>query len=677
MRWLITRWLVGRAGALLAALASTASAQDIRQGAVPPAVEALVVEATIPDLQRGMGEGRFTALDLTRAYLARIAAYDQAGPALNALIRLNPAAEREASARDAERRAGRVRGPLHGIPVILKDNFNTADLPTTGSTLALATHVPPEDAFLVKRLREAGAVIVGKSNLHELAAGITSVSSLGGQTRNPYDPRRCPGGSSGGTGAAIAASFAVVGWGSDTCGSIRIPAAFGSLFGLRPTSGLVSRNGVIPLSHTQDVIGPLARTVTDLAIALDITVGRDPADPATNVLDGRQLPRFTDSLDRDALRGKRLGLLRNYLTGADRDIADSIRATARAMSSRGAELVDVTIPGLDSLLAGSGVIPHEFKWDFMDYLSRSPGAPVTSLHDIIEQGLHHQALDATFRTRDAVQTRDSEAYRRALAKQGALKARLVALFDSLKLDALVYPTMQRRPVFVGEAQSGTTCSLSAHSGLPALSLPAGFTNDGLPVGLELMGRPFDDARLVAMAYAFEQSPGGTRRRMPLTTPHLVDGHAPDTVRYAARAGGASATFRFDALRNELQYEVTVTASAARGSQAVVLRRADPAGDGGTGVRVRVVHRFAGTGATSATGVIHLGELDRRALIEGRLSLLHVSTESPLGSAGAVEAVPAVQRPPAPDPTVTGPPDEQVSRSSPVRAPSPRYARPRR
>jgi Asp-tRNA(Asn)/Glu-tRNA(Gln) amidotransferase A subunit family amidase len=253
-----------------------------------PVLDTVVVEATITDLQRGMSDGRFTSLDLTRAYLARIAAYDQKGPALNTMVRVNPAAEREAAAMDAERKAGKVRGVLHGIPIILKDNYNTADMPTTGSTLALATFVPREDAFIVRRLREAGAIILGKSNLHELAAGITSVSSLGGQTRNPYDPRRCPGGSSGGTGAAIAASFAVVGWGSDTCGSIRIPAAFGSLFGLRPSSGLVSRNGVIPLSHTQDVIGPLARTMTDLAIALDLTVGQDPADAATNVLSGRR-----------------------------------------------------------------------------------------------------------------------------------------------------------------------------------------------------------------------------------------------------------------------------------------------------------------------------------------------------------------------------------------------------
>jgi Asp-tRNA(Asn)/Glu-tRNA(Gln) amidotransferase A subunit family amidase len=208
-----------------------------------------------------------------------------------------------------------------------------------------------------------------------------------------------------------------------------------------------------------------------------------------------------DALDKNALRGKRLGVLSNYMTGTDGDIADSIRATTRAMRTQGAEVFDLTIPDLDSLLAGSGVIPLEFKWDLMDYLAKSPNAPVKSLHEIIELGLHHEALDATFRIRDTISTRDGEGYRRALAKQAALRARFVALFDSLKLDALIYPTMQRRPVLVGEAQPGTTCTLASNSGLPAISLPAGFTNDGLPVGLEMMGKPFDDAKLVAMAYA--------------------------------------------------------------------------------------------------------------------------------------------------------------------------------
>ena len=222
-----------------------------------------VTEASLTELQQAMASGRVTSAQLVDAYLARIAAYDQAGPALNAMIRLNPRARAVAELLDAERRSGKVRGPLHGIPIVLKDNYDTQDMNTSGGSVALASHRPRADADVVARLRDAGAVILGKTNLHELAAGITSISSLGGQPRNPYDLARCPGGSSGGTGVAVAASFAAIGWGTDTCGSIRIPAAFASLVGLRPTQGLFSVNGIIPLSLTQDTPGPLARTVTD------------------------------------------------------------------------------------------------------------------------------------------------------------------------------------------------------------------------------------------------------------------------------------------------------------------------------------------------------------------------------------------------------------------------------
>ncbi len=240
---------------------------------------------------------------LTQAYLARIRAYDQAGPGINSMIWVNANAIAEAEALDQERADAGPRGPLHGIPIILKDNFDTYDMPTSAGTLALAGNIPPNDAFPVAKLRDAGVIIIGKSNMHEMAGGITTIGSLGGQTLNPYDLRRNPGGSSGGTGAAIAASFAAVGWGSDTCGSLLIPAAHNNLVGLRPTKGLSSIDGIIPGSHTEDTDGPLARTVRDLAVALDATVGRDRADPpATAILEGRELPRFVDELDAGAGR---------------------------------------------------------------------------------------------------------------------------------------------------------------------------------------------------------------------------------------------------------------------------------------------------------------------------------------------------------------------------------------
>ena len=259
-----------------------------------------VAEASIAEEQTAMTEGRVTSKALVQAYLRRIEAFDQHGPRLNALITLNPNALREAEALDRERAAKGPRGPLHGIPVIVKDNYSTADMQTTAGTMALLGFVPASDAFQVRKLREAGAVIIGKSNLHELASGITTVGSAFGHTRNPYDPSRNPGGSSGGTAAAIASSFAAAGMGSDTCGSIRIPSSFNNLVGLRTTKGLSSIAGIVPLSTTQDVGGPLARSVADLAAMLDSTVGEDPADPATHLSAGQSRPKFMDALNAGA-----------------------------------------------------------------------------------------------------------------------------------------------------------------------------------------------------------------------------------------------------------------------------------------------------------------------------------------------------------------------------------------
>ena len=271
------------------------AAGRVRRGAgAAPARSVEVVERTILDLQAEMTAGRTTARDIAAAHLARIAAYDKQGPAINALIALNPRALEDADALDRERRERGPRGPLHGIPLVIKDNYETADMPTTGGSVALAGFRPGRDAVQVAKLRAAGAVILGKTNLHELAAGIITISSLGGQTRNPYDLARTPGGSSGGTAAAVAASFAMGGMASDTCGSIRIPAANNNLFGLRGTLGLSSRTGIIPLSHTQDIGGPLARTVTDLALLLDATVGDDPADAITATGRDRRPKSFRD-----------------------------------------------------------------------------------------------------------------------------------------------------------------------------------------------------------------------------------------------------------------------------------------------------------------------------------------------------------------------------------------------
>lgn len=593
----------------------------------PGASQIEVHEASIAELQAALADGTVTSAGLIDAYLARIAAYGQQGPALNAMIMLNPRAREEAEALDRERSRGNVRGPLHGIPIILKDNYDTFDMPTTGASVALATSIPPDDAFQVRKLREAGAVILGKSNLHELALGITSISGLGGQTRNPYDPTRNPGGSSGGTGAAIAASFAAIGWGSDTCGSIRIPSAHNNLFGLRPTKGLSSIDGIIPLSHTQDVGGPLARSVMDLAIGLDATIGPDPNDAATRILEGLELPRFVASLDANALDGARLGILTSSFGDApeDGETGGIVRAALARMGEFGATVIDVTINGFDSLAAGSSMIGFEFKFDLLDYLTATPDAGVRSLGDVLDQGLNHAALETSFRRQNRVESRDSDEYRAALAKRAVVQEALRQALEDEDLDALVYPTIRRKAARIGDRQRGSNCQLSASSGFPALSLPAGFTNDGIPVGLEMMGLPLTDARLVALAYAYEQA--ATPRRAPDFTPALVGARAPVPVEQLIASEGTirlAGRLAFDWSTGTLAYDLEVAGVTAPDVVGVFLHR------GATDDPGPVVHRLMGPLRTAQSGEVSLGAVDRTAYAASGLYLEVLTRGDPAG-----------------------------------------------
>jgi amidase len=624
---------------LAAAIAFAATTQPAAAQRAPAAHrDDIVYEASIADLQRAMTQGKTTSVELVDAYVARITAYDHQGPALNAILRLNSSARRDATALDAERKAGHVRGPLHGIPVIVKDNYATRDMVTSAGTIALASLQTPDDAFQIKKLRDAGAVILGKSNMHELASGITTISSIGGQTCNPYDPDRSPGGSSGGSGAAVAASFAAIAWGSDTCGSIRIPSAVHNLFGLRPTKGLSSISGIVPLSHSQDVGGPLARTVMDLAIGLDATVGPDPSDTATRILEGRTLPRFVDALDSTALRGKRLGVLVAHFGNEtdDQEGTRVVRAALDRMKARGAEVVDVTIPALDAVINSAGVIDFEFKPDLIDYLGAIPGAPVKSLGEILDHGLIHTALDEPLHRREARGTRDGEPYRAALLQRTVARNLVVAFLDSNKLDALVYPTVRRKAAFIGEPQRGANCQLSAVTGLPALSAPAGFTPDGLPIGVELLGRPLDDAKLVGMAYDYEQAT--QPRRAPSTTPALVDGKAPAAATFVASVTDKIASLRgefsFDPTRRALVYSVRVTGVPASHLFTLSIDQ-DSAGRKGPMVR-----HLGGAGVMTAKGTLKLADAERRALLAGRLSLVAYTSEQPMGTLRAVLLVPS-------------------------------------
>lgn len=615
--------------------------------ATPATAQIEVTGASIAELQEAMAAGRATSAEITRAYLDRIAAYDRPGPggrgpALNAMIWMNPNAVAEAEALDRERAERGARGPLHGIPVILKDNYDTHDLPTSAGSLALASNIAPDDAFQVARLRDAGVVIVGKSNMHELASGITTIGSLGGQTRNPYDPARNPGGSSGGTGAAVAASFAAIGWGSDTCGSIRIPAAQNDLVGLRPTKGLSSIDGIIPLSHTQDVGGPLARTVRDLAIALDATVGPDPADPATAILEGRPPASFVDALDPNALDGARIGILEAYFGDApeEGEAGRLVREAIGRMAELGADTVTVEIPDLDELIEDSGVIGLEFRWDLMDYLAANPEAPVSSLTEMMELGLIHEALVPRMRTRLEVESRDSEEYRAALAKRGPLREAVEATLDRHEADVLVFPTVRTVPAVIGDPQRGSSCSLAANTGLPSISVPVGFARDRLPMGMEMIGRMLDDRRLVALAYAFEQATD--HRRDPPSTPRLVDGRPPEPVIVDVRGdgdgvdppadGGVEIVARatFDPAPGRLSWEHEVTGVAAADIYAVVLRRPDDEGDGWL-----VDRRLSGPGVASASGTLTVDAELAGALEAGTVRLEVFTRQHPFGAAGAV------------------------------------------
>jgi Asp-tRNA(Asn)/Glu-tRNA(Gln) amidotransferase A subunit family amidase len=454
-----------------------------------------------------METGQLTSVDLVDFYLARIAAYDRAGPKLNAFILVNPAASAEAAALDAERTESGPRGLMHGIPVVLKDNIGTTDLQTTAGSLALKGFRPAEDAFQVRKLREAGAVIIGKTNLFELALGWTTVSSLGGQTRNPYDPSRDPGGSSGGTAVAVTANFAAAGLGTDTCGSIRLPAAHNDLYGLRPTNGLASRAGVIPFSATLDAVGPMARSVVDLAIMLDATVGRDADDPSTV----RVATSYVDAVDPDGLSGRRIGVV---TFSGDSEVEGLIGSAIEEMKAGGVEVTEVRLP------SGADIAPFfgELRFALDDYLAAQPRAPVRSLGDIVDLNVVTPAVGGFLSDLAAVSGLDTDAYRTALEGRRRFRDAVVALMDERDLDAIAYPASSSPAALIGGDPSPFDCGSAAYGGLPAMVVPAGFTSDGLPIGLELIGRPFAEPTLIALAAGYEAHTN--HRSLPPTTPPL-------------------------------------------------------------------------------------------------------------------------------------------------------------
>ena len=493
--------------------------------------------ASIQQLAASMDAGTITSERLVALSLARMDAYDDKGPRINAVLARNPRALEQARALDLERKTKGKRSLLHGIPVVLKDNYDTRDLPTTGGSVLLEGSLPPDDAFLVKKLRDAGAVIIAKVNLSEFASG-GAFSSLGGQTLNPHDLLRSPSGSSGGTGAAIAAVFATLGLGTDTGGSIRGPSTVNGIVGLKPTHGLLSRDGIIPLALSFDTGGPMARHVSDIAVVLGLLTGIDPADAATKKSDGRFDSDYTKYLDINALKGARIGIARDFL-GQDAEVDWVVEASLTAMRAAGATIVDVRLPKW--LLDAKGefytaVRYPEFPVQLQQYLATlGPSYPKT-LSELSERADRLVSLRPDGSGPNA--TRWS-LFKRELASGTITDARYTSVheyalplvtallegtFTANALDAIVYPTASRRPDLINApldlpgGGSASGMNLANLTGFPDLIVPAGFTTDRLPVGISFIGRAFTEGKLLGLGYAFEQITKA--RRLPVHTPQL-------------------------------------------------------------------------------------------------------------------------------------------------------------
>ena len=468
-----------------------------------------IEEANIADVHRAMSNGQITARQLVETYLKRIAAYDKKGPAINAIIEINPKALEEADRLDAAFKKTGLTGPLHGIPILVKDAIATTDLPTTGGSLSLQGFVPKNEATIVRKLKAAGAIILGKTNLDEFTFGTRGISSLGGQTLNPYDLTRNPAGSSGGSGAAVSANFAMAALGTDTGSSIRYPSSATSLVGLRATVGLVSRTGIMPNSMTQDTGGPLARSVADTARLLDAIAGYDASDTATAWSVGQVAKSYTAGLDAKSLRGARIGVLESfYATGEEAaDVNAAMAASADSMRKAGATLVPIKDAFDINEIGEMQVATYETTFYFDAYLKQE-NAPFKSLEAILNSGKLAKEISDSTRNRIKLTMNDPE-FKERMLKRGLLQDRVMKIMADQKLDAIIYPFSRTLVGKVGGVQARHNGFLSAVTGFPALILPAGFSKPsatapiGVPIGLEMLGRPWSEAKLLKMGFAFE------------------------------------------------------------------------------------------------------------------------------------------------------------------------------
>lgn len=488
-------------------------------------IEIDIIELGAADIQKKLVSGDLTSLALTQAYLGRIEKIDRAGPMLNSIIELNPNALNEAIALDAERKAGKFRGPMHGIPVLLKDNIDAVGMANTAGSLALGDNFPKQDAFLVARLRAAGAIILGKTNLSEWAnfrstRSSSGWSSRGGQTKNPYVLDRNPCGSSSGTGTSIAASLATIGVGTETDGSIICPASVAGLVGLKPTVGLVSRNGIIPISISQDTAGPMGRSVMDVAILLNVMAGMDENDPAGHAAAGNIPDDYTKFLKPDSLRGKRLGLIRQAM-GYHPDVDAATEKAITTLRAAGAEVVDIKIDTYGKWNdAEFEVLLYEFKDGLNRYLESST-AKNKSLEALIAWNNSNADKAMPFFSQeifelaqkkgpltDAAYVNAKKDVRRFAEQDG-----LLAAIDGYKLDAIIAPsTSPAWPTdpILGDHFLGSGYGIAAVAGTPSITVPAG-SSHGLPIGLVFMGPAYSEPELLGFAFAFEQA---TKARKP-------------------------------------------------------------------------------------------------------------------------------------------------------------------
>ena len=514
------------AAPFLAAAAAAQQADDPRRTS---AASFDVIETTIADAHAAMRAGTLSCRDLVGAYLRRIEAYDRNGPGLNALIVVNPRALAIADSLDRRARSGGRTGPLHCIPLIVKDNFETADLPTTVGSLSLQGLVPAQDAFMVRRVREAGAIVLAKSNMAEFAfTPFETVSSiLPGYTKNPYALDRVTAGSSGGSAAAVAASLGAAALGTDTGNSIRGPSAHQALVGIRSTMGLTSRDGVAPLSLAADIAGPMARTVADAVTIFQVVAGEDIADTVTARSRGHRPADYTTSLSRDALRGARIGVLRQAYERptTDPEVVRVFTAALDDLRRQGAVIVDpASVAALDERQRAFTGSCNQFKFDLEGWLARQGDrAPVHSVAEILRSRRFHPTIQLRLEAAQAesLPPARNPGCRNRDEFRAWLRTAVTTMMDSLRLDALVHPTWSNPPRLIGDLNSpaGDNSQLfSPSTGFPAITVPMGYTRGQLPAGITFFGRAWSEPTLIGLAYSYEQA---TRhRRPPASAPPL-------------------------------------------------------------------------------------------------------------------------------------------------------------